>query len=220
MPDGTVFGSFSDAASFSIGRVKDVFPGDFNSDGFSDMAFATSFSLMVCSGANGQLYRALPGGSLACWGQVHGRNGISGMWQLPSGEEVWLRLGYDGFNEFIPEAIYRMGWEGRYEGYGNTFSGIIHGSAVAASTSGYLQELLSGSVFIGNADGGYLDFFVLREDGVEAFFNPVNGDGVRMVFQAENTLNRETRMGNTHVFSIFESGNQRRVFHSLQGERP
>lgn len=219
MPDGTVFGSFTSGSSFSIARVRDAFSGDFNNDGFDDLAFATTFSLMVYSGATGELHRAGPGGSLVCWGDVYGRNGLSGMWMLPSGDEQWLRLGYDGFSEFIPEMIYRMGWEGRFTGYGNTFAGFIDGAAVVASTSGYLQELLSGNVFTGNADGGSLDFFVLSEDGLEAYFNPVSGDGIRLVFEARNTYRGSALQGNTHVFSVFETENRRRVFHSLGGDR-
>ncbi len=218
MPDGTVFGSFSGGSAFALARVRDAFSGDFNSDGFEDLAFATSFSLMVYSGATGELYRAGPGGSLVCWGDVQGRNGLSGMWMLPSGDEYWLRLGYDGFSEFVPEMIYRMGWEGRFTGYGNTFAGFIEGAAVVASASGYLQELLSGNVFTGNADGGPIDFFALGEDGLEAFFNPVSGDGIRMVFEAVNTYEGEVLPGNTHVFSVFEMGDGRRVFHSLGGD--
>ena len=219
MADGTVFGSFFSVPSFGIARVRDAFSGDFNNDGFEDMAFATSFSLMVYSGSTGELYRAGPGGSLVCWGDVYGRNGLSGMWMLPSGDEQWLRLGYDGFSEFVPEAIYRMGWEGRFTGYGNTFAGFIEGAAVVASASGYLQELLSGNVFTGNADGGPIDFFALGEDGLEAFFNPVSGDGIRLVFETRNTYNGEQFPGNTHVFSVFEIGEGRRVFHSLEGDK-
>lgn len=215
MPDGTLFGSLSGSPSFSIARVRDVFSGDFNNDGSDDMAFATSFSLSVYSGANRELYTAGPGGSLVCWGDVSGRNGLSGMWAMPSGEETWFRLGYDGFSEFMPEMIYRMGWEGRFTGYGNTFAGFIQGAAVVASTSGYLQEFLSGDVFTGNADGGPLDFFILREDGLEAVFNPVSGDGIRLVFDSRNTFQGVEMPGNTHVFSVFETENRRRVFHTL-----
>ncbi len=219
MDDGTVFGSTSVGSAFSIARVRDAFQGDFNNDGIQDIAFATSYSLMVYSGAGGEIHRAMPGGALVCWGDVPGRNGISGMWSTPGGEELWLRLGYDGFTEFLPDMIYTKGWEGRFTGLGNTFTGFIHGAAVVASTSGYLQQLLEGSVFTGNADGGSMDFFRLTEDGLEAVFNPVNGDGIQLVFQARNTYHGEEHPGNTHVFSIFETQGGRRVFHTLEGDR-
>ncbi len=219
MDDGTVFGSTASGSVFSIARVRDAFQGDFNNDGIQDIAFATSYSLMVYSGASGEIHRAMPGGSLVCWGDVPGRNGISGMWSTPGGEELWLRLGYDGFAEFLPDMIYTKGWEGRFTGLGNTFAGFIDGAAVVASTSGYLQQLLEGNVFTGNADGGSIDFFRLTEDGLEAVFNPVNGDGIQLVFQARNAYRGEEHPGNTHVFSVFETQSGRRVFHTLEGDR-
>lgn len=219
MPGGSVFGTPGGAVS-SIGasRVRDVLGGDFNNDGVPDMAFAAPFSLTVFSGATGELFTARPGGSLICWGDVQGRNGLAAMWSQPGGGENWLRLGYQGFTGFVPEPMYRMGWEGRFTGSGNTFAGFIGGAGVVASSSGYIQELLTGAVFTGNADGGQLDFFLMGPDGLEAFFNPVDGDGSRLVFQAENTYRGETLTGNVHLFSIYGTGSGRRVFHSLEGE--
>ncbi len=218
MPGGSVFGTVAGAGS-SIGasRIRDVFSGDFNNDGIPDMAFVSPFSLTVLSGATGELYTAVPGGSLICWGDVQGRNGLAAMWSQPGGGENWLRLGYQGFSGFVPEPMYRMGWQGRFTGSGNTFAGFIGDAAVVASSSGYIQELLSGAVFTGNADGGQLDFFLMGPDGLEVFFNPVNGDGSRLAFQSENTYRGETGRGSVHLFSIYGSGSERRVFHSLEG---
>ena len=218
MPDGSLFGTTGEGG-YSPGfiRVREAFSGDFNNDGIPDMAFASSHSLTVVSGATGEIHTARPGGVLVCWGGVQGRSGLAAMWAAPGGGENWLRLGHFGFNGFTPDMIYRMGWQGRFTGTGNTMAGILNGSAVVASSSGNTQELLEGDVFIGNADGDQLDFFLMGQDGLEAVFNPVNGDGNRLVFQTRNTYMGETIPGNTYIFSIYGSGTVRRVFHSLEG---
>lgn len=218
LPDGTLFGSFSESYSnFGAAHIQDVFGGDFNNDGREDIAFATRFSLSVFSAATGNLYRNAPGGSLTTWGSVDGRMGLCGMWHLPNGDDQWFRLGYDGFTEFTPELSYFLGWQGRFYGSGNTLTGFIDGSAVVASSSGYILELLTGELFSGDADGGEIDFFQITEDGIEAFFNPVNGDGISLSFSTENSYRGETGQGETHIFSIYESDGERRVFHSLEG---
>jgi hypothetical protein len=139
------------------------------------------------------------------------------MWLMPGGGEKWFRLGFLGFTEFNPENIYRMGWEGRFEGSGSILAGFVDGMAVVASSPGGTQQLFSGDAFTGDADGGELDFFQIHNDGVEAYFNPVSGDGLQMVFKATNTFMGEETQGNTHVFSIYEIDGVRRVFHSLEG---
>ncbi len=218
LADGSIFGSVTRShSSFGIGHIVDVFNGDFNNDGSEDMAFATRFSLSVFSGATGDIFRTSPGGSLTSWGSVGGRTGLCGMWMMPGGHEKWFRLGYDGFSEFIPEMNYRLGWQGRFYGSGNTLAGFIDGSAVIASSSGYILELLSGEVFTGDADGGETDFFRTAANGVDACFNPVNGDGIRLAFSTVNLYRGSETQGETHIFSIYESDGERRVFHSLEG---
>ena len=218
LPDGSIFGSFTQGhSSFSISEIRDVFSGDFNNDGRDDMAFATSFSLSVYSGSTGNLIFAGPGGALVAWGSVDGRTGLCGMWRMPDGSEKWLRLCYDGFSEFDPEMMFEMGWDGRFQGVGNTVTGIIDGSAVVASSSGSILELLTGDVFTGDADGGDIDFFLTGEHGVEAYFNPERGDGISLKLSTENVFRGAKTTGDNHVFSIYESGGERRVFHSLEG---
>jgi hypothetical protein len=218
LPDGGVFGSFTgEMSSFSMAFIRDVLGGDFNNDGISDLAFATSFSLSVYSGATGDIFTSGPGGSLITWGSVEGRTGICGMWAMPGGDEKWFRLGYDGFTEFTPEATFRMGWQGRFNGSGNTIVGFIDGSAVVASSSGYMLELLTGNVFTGDADGGETDFFRTADGGIDACFNPVSGDGQRLVFSSVNTYRGKNYPGQTHIFQLYESGGARRVFHNLEG---
>ncbi|MCK5786591.1 MAG: hypothetical protein KAH54_08555 [Candidatus Sabulitectum sp.] len=218
LADGSIFGSFSSGtSSMGIAHVVDVFDGDFNNDGRDDMAFATRYSLSVFSGATSGILSSSPGGSLTCWGSVGGRTGLCGMWRMPNGQEKWFRLGYDGFTEFIPEMNYMLGWQGRFYGNGSTLTGFIDGRAVIVSSSGYILELLSGEMFTGNADGGDTDFFSLSEDGVDACFNPVNGDGLRLSFSAANRYRGSESSGETHLFSIYESQGERRVFHTLEG---
>ena len=220
LPDGTMFGSVSDFyGSFGAAHIVDNFIGDFNNDGRTDMAFSTRFSLSVYSGSTGEILRSSPGGSLTSWGSVGGRTGLCGMWKMPSGENKWFRLGYDGFNEFNPEMVYNLGWEGRFQGLGNTLTGFIDGSAVIASSAGYIQELLSGdgNIFIGDADGGETDFFSVSGDGVDACFNPVNGDGIQMAFSSVNRYRGKSTPGETYIFSVYESDGRVRVFHALEG---
>ena len=222
LADGSIFGSTShssssSSSSFGVMQVVDVFDGDFNNDGMPDMAFTTRFSLSVFSGATGDIYRASPGGSLTSWGTVGGRIGLCGEWNTPFGGSKWLRLGYDGFTEFTPEMVYELGWQGRFQGVGNTLTGIIDGTAVVASSSGYILELLSGSIFSGDADGGETDFFSVTENGVDACFNPVNGDGVQLSFSAVNQFLGNRTVGETHVFSVYESDGRMRVFHTIEG---
>lgn len=216
--DGTVYGSPSGSSiNFGGSGVKDIFNGDFNNDGREDIAFASNFSLSVFSGANGQLFRNSPGGSLVSWGSVDGRMGLCGRWQLYNGTEQWFRLGYDGFTEFSPELAYDAGWSGRFYGSGNTLTGFIDGVASVASSSGYVLDLFSEESFAGDVDGGDIDFFHTSPDGIDAFFNPVNGDGVQLVFATNNTYRGDTTRGQTRIFSLYESNAVRRVFHSLEG---
>lgn len=218
LSDGSIFGSAShSSSSFGVVQIVDVFDGDFNNDGMQDMAFTTRFSLSVFSGATGDIYRASPGGSLTSWGTVGGRTGLCGEWNTPFGASKWFRLGYDGFTEFTPEMVYELGWQGRFQGLGNTLTGIIEGSAVVASSSGYILELLTGSIFSGDADGGETDFFSITENGVDACFNPVNGDGVQLSFSAVNQFQGKKTVGETHVFSVYESDGRMRVFHTIEG---
>ncbi len=218
LSDGSMFGSvFQGYSSFGIAHIVDVFSGDFNNDGMEDVAFATRFSLSVYSGSTEEIIRTSPGGSLTCWGSVGGRTGLCGMWKMPVGGDRWFRLGYDGFTEFTPEMNYRLGWQGRFYGSGNTLTGIIDGSAVIASSSGFILELLSGEIFAGDADGGETDFFRTTENGVDACFNPVNGDGIKMSFSTLNQYRGERTAGETYIFSIYESNGGRRVFHTLEG---
>lgn len=218
LSDGSIFGSFSESSSnFGIATIQDVFGGDFNNDGREDIAFATRFSLAVYSGATGDIFRIGPGGTLVCWGSVESRTGLSGMWRMPNGEEKWFRLGYEGFTEFTPELSYKLGWQERFQGRGNTLTGIIDGIAVVASSSGYVLELLSGDIFTGDADGGETDFFSTTGNGVEACFNPVYGDGVELVFSTVNHYRGDPYTGETYKFSIYESGSSARVFHSIEG---
>lgn len=218
LSDGTLFGSvFQGYSSFGIANIVDVFDGDFNNDGRGDIAFVTRFSLSVFSGATGEIFREAPGGSMTSWGSVGGRTGLCGMWNMPAGDDKWFRLGYDGFTEFDPEMVYELGWQGRFQGLGNTLTGFIDGSAVVASSSGYILELLSGEVFIGDADGGETDFFRTTENGVDACFNPVNGDGIELVFSAVNRYRGKETPGETYIFSIYESDGRLRVFHTLEG---
>lgn len=218
MADGTVFGTLSGTtSSFGISLIRDVFSGDFNNDGVSDMAFATSYSLSGVSGATGEIHSSAPGGSLVCWGEAQGRNGLVGMWKTPDGSEKWYRLGWDGFTLFTPENTYRMGWQGRFTALGNTFAGFLGSQAVVASSSGYLEELFSDGAFTGNSDGGDLDFFRLDQFGLEVLFNPVSGDGTELAFEAVNTFRGETARGGQHVFTLYETEDGTRVFHSLEG---
>ena len=218
MADGSIFGTLSGSpASLGVRRVLDVFSGDFNNDGTSDMAFATSYSLSSVSGSNGELFCSAPGGSLVCWGEAQGRNGLVGMWTLPGGSEKWFRLGWDGFTEFVPENTYRMGWQGRFTALGNTFAGFLGEQAVVASSSGYIQELFPDGAFTGNSDGGDMDFFRLDGYGLEVLFNPVSGDGTKLVFNAVNTCMGETSRGSIHIFTMYETEERTRVFHSLEG---
>ncbi len=218
LSDGTMFGSAQQSVpSFGGAHIKDVFGGDFNNDGMADMAFATRFSLSVYSGSTHEILKASPGGSLISWGSVGGRTGLCGMWKMASGETRWLRLAYDGFTEFDPEMVYELGWQGRFTGRGNTITGIIDGSAVIASSTGHILELLTGDVFTGNADGGETDFFRIAENGVETCFNPVNGDGIQMSFSTQNRYRGETTPGETYTYSIYESEGRLNVFHTLEG---
>ena len=216
--DGTVYGSPAGSSiNFGGTGVKDIFNGDFNNDGREDIAFASNYSLSVYSGANGQLFRNAPGGSLVSWGSIDGRMGLCGKWRLYDGTEQWFRLGYDGFTEFSPELVYDAGWSGRFYGSGNTLLGFIEGIASVASSSGYLLELFSEESFTGDVDGADLDFFHSSKDGIDAFFNPANGDGVQLTFTADNTYRSRTTSGQTRIFSIYESNDGRRVFHNLEG---
>ena len=216
--DGTVYGSPAGTSiSFGGSSVQDVFNGDFNNDGREDIAFASNYSLIVYSSANGQLFRNAPGGSLVSWGSINGRMGLCGKWRLYNGTEQWFRLGYDGFSEFSPELVYDAGWSGRFYGSGNTLTGFIEGVASVASSSGYILELFSDGAFTGDVDGADIDFFHVSEDGIDAFLNPVNGDGVQLTFDVNNTFRGKTTIGQTRVFSIYESDAGRRVFHSLAG---
>jgi len=218
LSDGTMIGSVSQVhSSFGAANVVDAFSGDFNNDGMEDMAFATRFSLSVYSGATGEILRSSPGGSLSSWGSVGGRTGLCGMWDMPVGSDRWFRLGFDGFTEFNPEMVYELGWQGRFQGQGNTLTGFINDIAVIASSSGYIQELLAGEIFIGDADGGETDFFSISEDGVDACFNPVNGDGVKLAFSAVNQYRGRRIPGETYIFSIYESNGGIRVFHTIEG---
>ncbi|MCK5133150.1 MAG: hypothetical protein KAR40_13495 [Candidatus Sabulitectum sp.] len=218
LSDGSIFGSVIQAySSFGIAHIVDVFSGDFNNDGMDDMAFTTRFSLSIYSGATGEILRASPGGSLTCWGSVGGRTGLCGMWKMPVGDDQWFRLGYDGFTKFSPGMVYELGWQGRFQGLGNTLTGIIDGSAVIASSSGYILELLNGEIFTGDADGGETDFFRTTENGVDACFNPVNGDGIELAFSTVNRYRGKKTPGETYIFSIYESDGRIRVFHTLEG---
>ncbi len=211
--DGTVFGSPAGSSiNFGGSAVKDIFNGDFNNDGREDIAFASNYS-----GANGQLFRNAPGGSLVSWGSIDGRMGLCGKWRLYDGTEQWFRLGYDGFTEFSPELAYDAGWSGRFYGSGNTLQGFIEGVASVASSSGYILELFSDGAFTGDVDGADIDFFHSSENGVEAFFNPANGDGVQLTFTANNTYRSRTTLGQTRIFTIYESNGGRRVFYNLEG---
>ncbi len=218
LSDGTMFGGMTQVhPSFGAAHVVDAFSGDFNNDGMEDMVFATRFSLSVYSGSTGDILRSSPGGSLSSWGSVGGRTGLCGMWDMPVGSDRWFRLGFDGFTEFNPEMVYELGWQGRFQGQGNTLTGFIDGIAVIASSSGYIQELLTGEMFIGDADGGETDFFSISEDGVDACFNPVNGDGVKLAFSALNQYRGRRIPGETYIFSIYESNGGIRVFHTIEG---
>ena len=218
LSDGTMFGSVQQSfPSFGGAHIEDVFGGDFNNDGMPDVAFATRFSLSVYSGATHEIIKAGPGGSLVSWGSVEGRTGLCGMWKMPSGDIRWLRLAYDGFTDFNPDMVYELGWQGRFNGRGNTLTGIIDDSAVIASSTGYVLELLTGDVFTGNADGGEIDFFRIADNGVEACFNPVNGDGIQMTFSTQNRYRGETTPGETYTYSIYESEGRLNVFHALEG---
>lgn len=218
LSDGTMFGSASQVrSSFGAAHVVDAFSGDFNNDGMEDMAFATRFSLSVYSGSTGEIIRSSPGGSLSSWGSVGGRTGLCGMWDMPVGSDRWFRLGFDGFTEFNPEMVYELGWQGRFQGQGNTLTGFINGIAVIASSSGYTRELLSGEVFTGDADGGETDFFSISENGVDACFNPVHGDGVELAFSVVNKYRGKIYPGETYLFSIYESDRGKRVFHTIEG---
>ncbi len=219
LSNGELFGSFSETSSSSFGsaQVIDVFNGDFNNDGCADVAFATRFSLTVYSGSTGELLKISPGGSLTSWGSVEGRTGLCGMWNMPFAGDKWFRLGFEGFTEFHPEMVYDLGWQGRFQGRGNTLTGFIDGMAVIASSTGYVLELLGGDVFTGDADGGETDFFSATENGVEACFNPVYGDGVELAFSTVNHYRGNRYAGETYKFSIYDSGSRTRVFHSIEG---
>ncbi len=217
-PDGSIFGETGAASpSFSLARVRDVFYGDFNSDGRDDIAFTTDRSLSWVSGATSDIYRTAPGGSLVCWGEVENRNGLVGMWKPSGGDPVWYRASWDGFAQFVPENIYQAGWEGRFTASGNTFAGFIDGAAVVRSSSGFFQQLFPDQAFFGDADKGALDFFRTVDDGLEACFNPVYGDGIRLVFDSRNSWMGNTEPGGTHVFNLYETGTGTRVFHDLEG---
>jgi len=218
LSDGTMFGSAQQSVpSFGGAHIEDVFSGDFNNDGMADMAFVTRFSLSVYSGSTQEIIKASPGGSLVSWGSIEGRTGLCGMWKMPTGDIRWLRLAYDGFTVFNPDMVYELAWQGRFNGRGNTLTGIIDDSAVIASSTGYILEFLTGDVFTGNADGGEIDFFRVAENGVEACFNPVNGDGVQMTFSTQNRYRGKTTSGETYTFSIYESEGRLNVFHTLEG---
>jgi hypothetical protein len=217
LSDGTIFGTEQSSESLIGAHVTDVFSGDFNNDGVDDTAFATRFSLSVYSGSSREVTRLSPGGSLTCWGSVRSRVGLCAMWRMPGGNRRWFRLGYDGFVDFNPGIAYELGWRGRFSGQGNMLAGIIDSSAVIASSSGSVLELLSGDVFTGDADGGETDFFRTGKNGVDVCFNPVNGDGIRLLFSAENRYRGNAVPGETYVYSIYESEGGMNVYHTLEG---
>lgn len=217
MEDGTLFGTVSDQGPvFSFIRIKDVFFGDFNSDGTQDAAFASPFALSAFSGATDEVFSSAPGGNLVCWGEIQGRSGLVGMWRTTRGEK-WFRLGWDGFSEFVPEAALRLGWSGRFSGSGSVCAGFIDGTAVVASSSGYLRELFEGNAFTADLDGGYPDFLAESDEGLEAVYNPVSGEGITFRYSAMNYCRGEEYPGSAYLFSVYESGNGYSVYHTIDG---
>lgn len=128
-----------------------------------------------------------------------------------------MRLGYDGFTDFTPPMTYELGWQSRFQGLGNTLTGFIDNIAVVAYSSESVVELLAGEIFIGDADGGETDYFQVTNNGVEACFNPVNGHGVQLSFTASNRFRGKTTQGETYIFSVYESDERIRVFHTIEG---
>lgn len=218
-PSGEVYGSPGSPNSFTLAPpVREVFFGDFNRDGWDDIAWAGPRSLYTLTSSG--LHSASPSRDavLAAWGSIEGSLGLGAKWTLSGGESVWTRLNHDGFGLFQPSGALTEAWTGRFFGRGTLMTGVMSDSVMMASLNGgrRLSVLTGGGYVWGDADGRDIDVFSPGEGGFDAVFNPLAGDGTAQIIETASTSRNVTSLSSYRML-VYGAPPSCRVFTEREG---
>jgi hypothetical protein len=217
LEEGGLYGTFSTEPGFNILglHVLDVFQGDFNRDGVSDIAWAGSTTFAFQSGTSSEpIVDAVPGGRLLAWGSLKGRFGLSACWLQRDGTKLWRRLSWIGFRDYSASGALNRDWSGRFDGSNNMMMGVMGDSiSIVSMGMGYTRGICPAEDgLIGDIDGSTPDVISLESGDAALVMNPLDGDGLLLstctrTYRADRMITR-----NDWRFYIFGTGENRRIF--------
>jgi|GEM_PF-1685142 len=171
--------------------VHDVFTGDFNQDGSTDIAWAGP-STLACLLSGGELAQVdvLEGGKLLAWGFLEGRYGMGGLWEQPDGRHAWRKLLWSGFQTLPAAGTALAGYSGRLVFDGEAFFGrssdILHVSESPLSDR-TMMTFTGGRTGDYDASGGG-DVAIPRSDGLTIHIDPVGREGMEFLLGVSTGL--------------------------------
>jgi len=201
-------------------QILDVFQGDFNRDGSSDIAWAGSATFAFQSGTSGEpIVDAIPGARLLAWGSLEGRFGLSGCWLQRDGTILWRRLSWNGFRDYSASGALNREWSGRFDGTNNMMMGIMGDSiSIVSMSMGYARSICPAEDgLIGDIDGSTPDVICLESGDAALVMNPLDGDGLLLSTSTRTCRNDRMVTRNTWRFYIFGAGENRRIFIESEG---
>ncbi len=219
---GGLYGLFYAEPSFGFlgSGILDVFQGDFNRDGTSDIAWAGSTTLAFQSGTSSEpIVDAIPGGRLLAWGSLEGRFGLSGCWLQRDGTMVWRRLSWNGFRDYSASGALNRDWSGRFDGSNNMMMGVMGDSIrIVSMGMGYTRSICPAEDgLIGDIDGSTPDVISLESGDAALVMNPLDGDGLLLGTSTRTCRNDRMVTRNNWRFYMFGTGENRRVFIESEG---